>query len=189
MQRTSSREVYRNAWMRVREDDVVRPDGSPGVYGVVEKPDFAVVMPRDVRDGVAGWWMVEQHRYVIGRRVWEFPQGTWSGGEGSAAPGSQEDLARAELAEETGLRAEHLEHLGRLHGAYGYSSQAFDVFLATGLTQGEHRREVTEQDMVHALVPDAELPRMVVDGRVTDGPSLAALQLHDWWRAGLLGER
>jgi 8-oxo-dGTP pyrophosphatase MutT (NUDIX family) len=66
--------VYRNPWMVVSEDEVRRADGSPGIYGVVEKPDFAVILPRTPN----GFWLVEQFRYPVGRRAWEFPQGSWS---------------------------------------------------------------------------------------------------------------
>ncbi len=170
MERRSTRIVYRNAWMTVREDAVRRADGTEGIYGVVEKPDFALVLPRDA----GGFWMVEQYRYPVGSRQWEFPQGTWGAGAG----GSPEELARAELAEETGLRAATLAHLGRLHAAYGFTNQGFDVWLATGLNEGEHRREETEQDMVHAHFPDAEITAMIHDGRLADAHSLAALTLY-----------
>src|SRR5262245_20997466 len=101
--------------MRVREDTIVRPDDSAGIYGVVEKPDFALIIPVD-RTGI---WLVEQFRYPVGARYWEFPQGSWE---------QQPDvdpavLAEAELREETGLRAGELAHVGRLHTAYGYSNQ------------------------------------------------------------------
>jgi 8-oxo-dGTP pyrophosphatase MutT (NUDIX family) len=167
---TSSREVYRNAWIRVREDEVERADGSSGIYGVVEKPDFGLVIPGE-RDG---FWLVEQFRYPLGRRSWEFPQGTWSAGEG----GSPEQLARTELSEETGLRAATLEHLGHLDQAPGVSTQEFDVWLATGLTPGDSAREVTEADMEQAFVPETELRAMIRDGRFTDAPSLAAYALY-----------
>jgi 8-oxo-dGTP pyrophosphatase MutT (NUDIX family) len=121
-----SREVYRNAWMSVREDRVRRADGSDGIYGVVDKPDFALVIPRDEH----GLWLVEQYRYPVRRRAWEFPQGSW----GNGTSGSPVELAAAELREETGLRAEHVRHLGHLYGAYGFCSQGFDVYVATGLT-------------------------------------------------------
>ena len=71
-----------------REDEIELPDGSTSVYGVVERPDFALVLPAD-RDG---FWLVEQYRHPIGRRNWEFPQGTWSHG----SDGTPEELARAE---------------------------------------------------------------------------------------------
>ena len=169
MRMTSSREVYRNAWIRVREDAVERDDGSTGVYGVVEKPHFALVLPAE-RDG---FWLVEQFRYPLGRRAWEFPQGTWSAG----ADGDPEQLARAELAEETGLRAGRLRHLGHLDLAPGLMTQEFDVWLATGLTAGPTAREATEADMRAQFVGEAELRAMIADGRFTDSPSLAAFSL------------
>ncbi|MFC0028068.1 NUDIX domain-containing protein [Micromonospora chaiyaphumensis] len=170
MERLDSRTVYTNPWMTVREDRVRRPDGSTGIYGVVEKPDFALVLPR----WAEGFWLVEQFRYPVGRRAWEFPQGSWGRGAG----GSTADLARRELAEETGLRAETVTHLGHLFEAYGFSTQGFDVYLATGLVEGEPDREVTEQDMVHRRFTDAEIRSMVLAGEIVDAPSLAALTLH-----------
>ncbi|MGY1764145.1 NUDIX domain-containing protein [Geodermatophilus sp. SYSU D00779] len=169
MRTTGSREVYRNPWIRVREDAVERADGSTGVYGMVEKPDFALVLPYERN----GFWLVEQFRHPVGRRAWEFPQGTWTAG----SDGSAEELARAELAEETGLRAGSLRHLGHLDLAPGLSTQEFDVWLATDLTQGPTAREATEADMRSAFVGEAELRAMVRDGRFTDGPSLAAYSL------------
>lgn len=169
MRTTSSREVYRNPWTRVREDVVERPDGSTGVYGVVERPDFALVLPAD-RDG---FWLVEQFRHPIGRRSWEFPQGTWSAGDA----GSPEELARAELVEETGFRAGRLDHLGRLDLAPGVMTQRFDVWRATDLVQGPTAREASEADMRSAFVRETELRAMIADGRFTDGPSLAAYSL------------
>ncbi len=169
MRTTSSREVYRNPWIRVREDAVVRDDGAAGVYGVVERPHFGLVIAAERE----GFWLVEQFRHPLGRRAWEFPQGTWAAG----AAGSPEELARAELAEETGLRATGLRHLGHLDLAPGLSTQEFDVWLATGLTAGPTAREATEADMRHEFVAETELRAMIRDGRFTDGPSLAAYSL------------
>jgi 8-oxo-dGTP pyrophosphatase MutT (NUDIX family) len=95
---------------------------------VVEKPDFALVIPRQSD----GFWMVEQYRYPAGRRAWAFPQGWW----GKGRPGSPVQLARAELREEVGLSAARLTHLGKLFTAYGFCSQRFDDHLAEDLTPG-----------------------------------------------------
>lgn len=169
MQAIGSREVYRNAWMSVREDQVRRDDGSIGVYGVVDKPDFALVIPQDLD----GFWLVEQFRYPVGHRAWEFPQGSW----GTGANGPAVELARSELAEETGLRARELRHLGHLHGAYGFCSQGFDVYHATGFTSGETAREESEQDMRQCKVTEQEFRRMARDGGIVDGASIAAYAL------------
>ena len=167
MRTTSSREVYRNPWIRVREDAVVRDDGSTGVYGVVEKPHFGLVIAAE-RDG---FWLVEQFRHPLGRRAWSVE------GETAGDDGTPEELARAELAEETGLRAAGWRHLGHLDLAPGLSTQEFDVWLATGLSAGPTAREATEADMRHEFVTGPELRAMIRDGRFTDGPSLAAYSL------------
>jgi len=72
----ASRVVYENRWMRVREDDVRRADGSGGIFGVVEKPDFALIVPLAADGGV---WAVEQFRYPVGGRFLEFPAGLVGG--------------------------------------------------------------------------------------------------------------
>ncbi|MEU1359928.1 NUDIX hydrolase, partial [Micromonospora zamorensis] len=104
----------------------------------------------------------------------DIPQGSW----GHGVRGGASALARQELAEETGLRAETVIHLGHLYEAYGYSTQGFDVYLATGLTEGEPDREATEQDMVHRSFTDAQIRAMVLAGEIVDAPSLAALTLY-----------
>jgi 8-oxo-dGTP pyrophosphatase MutT (NUDIX family) len=170
VEQLSSRVAYQNAWMTVREDVVRRSDGSTGLYGVVDKTDFALVLPREDD----GFWLVEQYRYPIGRRAWEFPQGGWSG----APQGDAAALARTELIEETGLATNNLQHLGHLQAAYGFCSQGFDVFLATDLTHGEHAREATEQDMISGHFADREILGMITTGAIVDGSSLAALALY-----------
>lgn len=69
-----TRIVYENRWMRVREDAIRRRDGSEGIYGVVEKPDFVAIVPLE-DDGRIH--LVQQYRYPVGARYWEFPQRAW----------------------------------------------------------------------------------------------------------------
>ena len=69
----SSRIAYANRWTRVREDQIRRPDGTDGLYGVVERADFVIVVP--LRDGRVT--LVEQFRYPVQARIWEFPMGMW----------------------------------------------------------------------------------------------------------------
>lgn len=165
-----SRTVYQNNWMRVREDEIERPDGSRGIFGVVEKPNFALIVPQDA-DG--GLWLVEQYRYPVAGRYWEFPQGSWED-QPDVEP---EVLARGELEEETGLRAGSLEHLGHLFEAYGYSTQGFDVWLATELEQGTIKRQIEEQDMrVHKFSRE-EWDAMLREGEISGAPSIAAYGL------------
>jgi ADP-ribose pyrophosphatase len=169
VKRIGGREVYRNAWMSVREDDVLHADGSRGRYGVVDKPDFALIIPQDEY----GMWLVEQYRYPVQRRAWEFPQGSWSDRGG----GSRLELAAAELREETGLVADDIRRLGHLYGAYGFCSQGFDVYLATGLHGGDPARELSEQDMQHRRVTEDEFVKMIREGLIVDAATVAAYAL------------
>ncbi|MDN5915795.1 MAG: NUDIX hydrolase [Pseudonocardia sp.] len=174
METLNSRQVYANSWMTVREDGVRRADGSESIYGVVDKPTYALVIPRD-GDRLH---LVEQFRYPVGERRWEFPAGT-------APDRTEEDpaeLAVRELAEETGLGAGRMERLGTLDVAPGMTSQRGHVYLATELTPGPHRREHSEQDMRSAWFTHAEFDDMIARGEITDAQSLAAyclLRLHD----------
>ncbi len=166
---TSSRVAYENRWTRVREDLIRRPDGSDGLYGVVERADFAVIVPW--QDGVLT--LVEQYRYPIRARVWEFPMGMWE-----HAPGTEPaTLAAAELKEETGLVAERMDYAGVIFQGPGYCTQRGHIFLATGLSQGATEREKTEQDMVCKSVALEEFEAMIREGRLTDAMTLSAFML------------
>ena len=169
MQTLNSRIVYRNRWMTVREDQVRRQDGSQGIFGVVEKPEAAMVIPIEQ----SRVHMVQQYKYPVGGRYWEFPQGTWEQSSGYAI----EELARGELREETGLVAGRLELLARIYIAYGFLTQPMHVFVGTGLTQLDAQPENAEQDMVHASFTWSDFHRMVEDGEIADAQTLAALSL------------
>ncbi len=166
---TATRIVYENRWMRLREDLTERADGTPGLYAWVEKPPAAVIVPVD-----SGFvWLVEQHRHPIGSRFWELPQGAWED-DPSAQP---EDLARGELAEETGLRAGAMEHLGRLFFAYGITNQPFDVWRASSLVAGAQALESTEHDLRVGRFGIDELEAMIASGQVRDAATVAAWHL------------
>src|SRR5208283_6083927 len=110
----SSRQVYRNPWLRVREDQVERSNGVRGIYGVVDKDDCAIIIP------IQGEtiYLIEQFRYTIQQRCLELPQGGWE-----TAGVDPEELARGELREETGLVASSMTYLGALCIVYGFTHQ------------------------------------------------------------------
>jgi 8-oxo-dGTP pyrophosphatase MutT (NUDIX family) len=166
----ASRTAYENRWLRLREDQIERPDGSRSIYGVVEKPDFAVIIPRDGDEFV----LIEQYRYTVRARYPEFPQGAWE----DSPDAHPEELARGELREETGLTAARMEYFGKYQSAYGFSEQAFHVFLATGLSEGASSPDPEEHDLVVRRVPIADFERMILQREIVDSHTLAAYLLY-----------
>jgi 8-oxo-dGTP pyrophosphatase MutT (NUDIX family) len=173
----SSREVYRNPWTRVREDVIERSNGQRGIYGVIDKDPAAIVIPVEITDEGEFVYLIEQFRYTVRGRFCEFPQGGWEMAEVDA-----EEMARGELREETGLRAERMTQLGVLQIGYGVMNQKHHIFLAEGLTHGEPDPDLEETDLVVKRLSVAEFERMVLDGKIVDNCSVAAWGLYKIWR-------
>jgi ADP-ribose pyrophosphatase len=173
----SSREVYRNPWTSVREDVIERANGQRGIYGVIDKDPASIIIPLDVTPEGEFVYLIEQFRYTVGGRYWEFPQGGWE--KADAVP---EELARGELKEETGLTAERMTHLSTLQIAYGVMNQKHHVFLAEGLTMGEATPDAEESDLAVRRVSVKQLEEMIVDGTIVDNCSVAAWGLYRLWR-------
>ena len=161
----TTRIAYENKWLRIREDTVRRADGSEGLYGVVERREFVVLVPW--QDGRLT--MVEQYRYPIRRRAWELPMGTCEPGVPPM------ETAATELREETGLAAGKLDFVATVFQGAGYSDQCGHVFLATDLTQGPAAREASELGMICRAMTLAEVESMIRDGTLQDAITLAAL--------------
>ncbi|HEY4380454.1 MAG TPA: NUDIX hydrolase [Acidobacteriaceae bacterium] len=173
----SSREVYRNKWTRVREDVIERANGERGIYGVVDKDPACIIIPIDATPHGDFLYLVEQFRYTVGARFMELPQGGWE-----LADADPEEMARGELREETGLTAARMTVLTTLQIGYGVMNQKHHVFLAEGLTQGDHSRDAEESDLEVHRVPVAEFEAMLLDGRIVDNCSAAAWGVYLLWR-------
>jgi ADP-ribose pyrophosphatase len=166
--RIESSVVYRNRWMTVREDRIRRANGAEGSYGVVEKPDFAVIAAIDS----GRVYLVEQYRYPVAGRYWELPQGSWEQQEVDPLV-----LAASELREETGLVAGSIVHAGHLFQAYGYATQGFNVYLATRLEQLDSQLDPEEQGLVAKPFEVTLVERMLRDGVIKDAATAAAFGL------------
>ncbi|GAB3443092.1 NUDIX hydrolase [Streptomonospora sediminis] len=160
--------------MAVREDDVVFPDGSPGVYTVVERRDFSLVVP-ELPDGRLA--LVRLYRHPVQRWFWEFPQGS------SAAAGlSPEEVAVQELREETGFTAGWTAGIGRLHEAYGYATSSCDVYVAGDLVAGPADPEPGETGVRWEAFHPRDIWSLAGRGEVTDAVTVAALGLYGGFR-------
>jgi 8-oxo-dGTP pyrophosphatase MutT (NUDIX family) len=165
----SRRPVYDNPWISVREDQVIRPDGQPGIYGVVHFKNAAVgVLPVD---GQGGLWLVGQYRYTLGRYSWEIPEG---GGPPGEPP---EETALRELREETGLTSGRLELIATAHLSNSVSDEVAYIYRATELQAGPSSPEGSERLEVRR-VEWTEAWSMLKEGEITDSMSVIAL-LHE----------
>jgi 8-oxo-dGTP pyrophosphatase MutT (NUDIX family) len=165
--RHSRRVAYENAWITIWHDEVTRPDGAPGVYGIVHFANLAVgVVAIDDQDRVL---LVGQHRYALDAYSWEIPEGGVPDGE-SALEG-----ARRELREETGFEAADWSELARSHLSNSVSDEVAILYLATGLREGTATPDGTEALDVRWL-PFDEVLAMTLDGRITDALTVLAVQ-------------
>lgn len=169
IRRLKTREVYRNPWMAVREDEIERNNGTRGIYGVVEKSDSAIIVPIEGSDVI----LVEQFRYPISEQSVEFPQGSLE--NNSLEP---LEIARRELREETGIDAGSFEYLGEIIIAIGYSGQKTHAFVARELMHGPSAPDLEEHDLKILRVSIPELERLILENKIKDAQTLAAWALY-----------
>jgi 8-oxo-dGTP pyrophosphatase MutT (NUDIX family) len=158
--------VYENPWIRVREDAVIRPDGHPGIYGVVEFRNWAIGVVAVSEEGDT--FLVGQHRYPLGQYSWEIPEG--------GGPIDEPPLASAqrELREETGITAARWTYLGELALSNSVTNELGCVFLAEDLTFGNAEPEGTEQLEIRR-VPLALAHQMAMTGEISDGLAIVGI--------------
>lgn len=164
----STKIVYQNPWIRVREDQVVRPDGSEGIYGVVESKDSVVVGAVNERGEIH---LIHSFSYPAQSWQWELPGGGSDGEEIVEA-------SKRELAEETGIVAREWSDLGSLRVCDGLMTERMHVLLATALEHGE-KPHSDDQGVIAdgRFFTFDEVHAMVEDGRIDEGQSIAALYL------------
>jgi 8-oxo-dGTP pyrophosphatase MutT (NUDIX family) len=164
--KVSSREVYENQWVSVRHEEVIKPNGEPGVYGVAHfKSKAAAVVPLDIDGNI---WLVGQYRYTLEEYSWEIPMG------GGDLKGDSLEAAKRELKEETGLKASKWTDLGKLHTSNSVTDEFGYMYLAEDLTLGEAEPDDTEI-LELKKVSLIEAVMMVMDSEITDSLSVAAI--------------
>ncbi len=164
--RQGGRKIYSNRWFSVEEHEVIRPDGQPGIYGLVQPARLALgVVPIDEAGHT---WLVGQFRYPLSRYSWEIPEG---GGDPQADPASE---AARELREETGLRAGELRLIQTLHTSNCFTTEKALIYLARELTEGAPEPDGSERLQVCRL-PFSAAHQLALSGVISDAMSVAAI--------------
>jgi 8-oxo-dGTP pyrophosphatase MutT (NUDIX family) len=165
--------MYANPWITVREDDVIRPDGKPGIYGVVVMRPSVGVVALDDTGQIA---LVSQWRYTLGKPSLEIPTGGCEDGE------PPPDAARRELAEETGLAAGNWEAFGTVDQSNGVTTDVAHVFLARGLAarpggsgRDDGRWGQGDEDITVVWLPFGRAVELALSGEITEAVSVAGI--------------
>ncbi|MEO1256281.1 MAG: NUDIX hydrolase [Bacteroidota bacterium] len=162
----SSKEIYENPWIKLTEYDVTNPGGGKGIYGKVHYKNWAIgIIPLDEYRNT---WLVGQYRYTLDEYSWEIPMG------GGPIYIPMIESAKRELKEETGLIANKLTEICKIHTSNSVTDETGYVYLAQELTQGETEFEETEDLQIRKL-PFEEALAMCDRGEITDSISIGAI--------------
>lgn len=168
----TSKEIYKNPWIRVREDRVITPGGTEGIYGVVETKTAIGIVALTNSEEI---YFVGQYRYPIDEYSWEIV-------EGGSEPGEEPlETAKRELLEEAGVVATHWQQLGsHFHLSNCFTDEVAIIFLATGLTRRQAQPDDTEQLRVKKISVN-EAVSLAESGKIKDSITLIALERLSRW--------
>lgn len=162
----STREVYRNPWMRLREDIAEMPNGRTTIYGVCEFGQCVGVLPFVDAEHVV---MVRQYRYPARENHrWEMPTGSPRPGE------ALEQAAQRELMEEAGYRANELHWISSYHTSKSVCEETAHLYIGRDLVPADSPPDDTEF-FERVTLPFDEVLRMVIESEVRDSMTVIAV--------------
>ena len=167
----SSKIVYQNHWMRIREDKVVTPTGGDGIYGFMESNDSVMVAVLNDKNEL---YLVRTFSYPSASWNWELPGGSSDG----------EDVATAskrELEEETGILAETWARLGKTRVCNGFMTERMATYLATDISFTGEKEVADEQIDDAKFFSMSEVDAMIERGEINDGQSITGIHLAQKW--------
>ncbi|MGW8319489.1 MAG: NUDIX domain-containing protein [Candidatus Promineifilaceae bacterium] len=163
----SSRIVWSSPWYSVRQDQIILPNGQPGVYNVVQHPGAVWVIPVTGDGHIV---LLYHYRYTVDDWCWEIPAGQIKAGR------TMEETAVEELAEEVGGTAAELNYFGNFYTANGICNEVAHIYIARGVTLGQPAHEPAEVIEIRRF-PILEALRMAHANEISDGPTALALLL------------
>jgi 8-oxo-dGTP pyrophosphatase MutT (NUDIX family) len=167
----NSKIVYKNRWLLVREDSVIRPDGKAGKYSVVERLPVNFIIALDHKDRI---FFIREYRYPIKKTILQLPAGTTEKNDSFLVS------AKKGLCEETGIKANTWEKIGKFYIGPGHENVYANVFLAKDLDVSQLDKITKNGDeliLKILRIPIKEVKQLIVSGRIECGITLAALNL------------
>jgi 8-oxo-dGTP pyrophosphatase MutT (NUDIX family) len=165
--------IYESPWVTVTEDQVTRPDGSPGQYAVVDVKDGVLLIAEDAEENV---YLMEAYRYPTQRWAWELPTGGTEPGD------TPEITAQKELQEELGLTSTSWVKLGEFSPSFaGTMRDRQHIFVARNCIEGAHNREPGEAIRAVKKVTRDALFELARTGTIEDGQTLSGLLHYKLW--------
>lgn len=165
-QKKKSRIVYKNKWIRVREDSIIRPSGSKGIYGVVQTSGSSAIAALNKKKEII---LIKQWRYPLQHATIELPWG------GRNSRESHLSAAKRELCEETGLTAKKWKSLGYINGCPGVVQEDTRLFLAKDLKQHQFTLDANEQHEQILTVPIKTAYEWACTGKINDATTIAGI--------------
>ena len=163
----SSKIAWSCPWYNIRQDKILLPDGTPGVYNIVQKSPSVWIVPVTPAGDIV---LLKQYRYTVDDWLWEVPAGSVKEGQ------TPEEAAREELREEVGGYSEKWTAVGPIYTANGFCSVVGHIFLAQEVELGQSAHEPAEIIKIHHK-PAAEVLHMAQSNQIKDGSSALALLL------------
>jgi ADP-ribose pyrophosphatase len=162
----TSRPIYENPWLRLREDYAELPDGRSTVYGVVTLGHCVGVLPFVDDDHVL---MIRQYRYVQRENDrWEMPTGGVKPGE------TPEQAAQRELQEEIGYAAGRLDWVSTYYTSKSVCDETAHLYIGYDLVPAALLPDETEF-FEHATMPFAEVLEQVLRSEIRDSMTVIAV--------------
>lgn len=168
----STKIVYKNQWLQLREDAVIRPDGKRGIYTITERPPVNFIIAIDEQESI---FFIKEYRYPIKKTILQLPSGTTDKNDNYLSS------AKKELFEETGIKAKNWNKLGKFYIGPGHESIYANVFLATELDISQLNKSAKASDELILKViklPIVKIRQLINSGKIECGITLAALNLY-----------
>ncbi len=169
----SSKSVYKNPWINIREDTVITPTGSNGIYGLLESNDSVMVT---VLNNEHELYLIRTFSYPAASWNWELPGGG----------GDKEDpleASKRELEEETGIVAKSWDKLGQTRVCNGFMTERMTTYVAWDIAFSGTKEISNEQIDTATFVPMDKVDAMIDHGEINDGQSITGIHLVQKWLA------